>query len=55
MAKELTPDKARKILRDKSVKGRKLTAKQKRFFGLIAGGGRPDKRSKARRRRRGRR
>lgn len=35
---ELTAMKARKILRDKKVRGRPLTAKQKRKFGAIAGG-----------------
>lgn len=38
MAKKLTKAKARKILRDGSVRGHKLTAKQKRFFGARAGG-----------------
>ena len=33
MAKKLTKAKARKISRDGSVHGKKLTAKQKRFFG----------------------
>lgn len=40
MAK-ITAVKAKKILKDKSVRGHKLTGKQKRFFGLIAGGGHP--------------
>lgn len=35
--------KAKKILEDGSVRGHKLTAKQKRYFGLIAGGGTPRK------------
>lgn len=35
----LTPDKARKILHDKSVRGHKLTAKQRRFMGAVASGG----------------
>ncbi len=34
----LTKVKARKILRDGSVRGKKLTAKQKRFFGARASG-----------------
>lgn len=38
MAKKLTKGKAKKILSDGSVKGHKLTKKQKRFFGAIAGG-----------------
>ena len=37
MAK-LTKVKAKKILRDGSVRGKKLTPKQKRFFGARAGG-----------------
>lgn len=36
MAK-LTKTKAKKILKDGSVRGKKLTAKQKRFFGAKAG------------------
>lgn len=42
MAK-LTKSKAKKILEDKKVKGKKLTPRQKRYFGLIAGGGKPRK------------
>lgn len=41
MAKKLTKTKARKILRDKTIRGKKLTGKQKRFFGAIAGGAKP--------------
>ncbi len=37
MAK-LTKAKAKKILRDGSVRGKKLTGKQKKFFGARAGG-----------------
>lgn len=44
MAKKLTAKKAKKILKDGSVRGRKLSAKQKRFFGAIAGGQRPKRR-----------
>jgi len=40
---ELTPEKARKILRDGKVNGKPLTAKQKRYFGLIAGKGKKKK------------
>lgn len=40
MAK-LTKSKAKKILREGIVQGRKLSARQKRFFGAIAGGQRP--------------
>lgn len=39
----VSPAKARKILRDGAVHGRKLTAKQKRYFGAIAGGQRTKK------------
>ena len=36
--KKLTRVKARKILRDKSVRGKKLTPRQRRFFGARASG-----------------
>lgn len=39
MAKKLTSSKAKEILRDGKVHGKSLTAKQKRYFGYIAGGG----------------
>lgn len=48
MAKRLTKAKARKILRDGEVRGKKLTAKQKKFFGAIAGGEKPKKGTKRR-------
>jgi hypothetical protein len=38
MAKKLTKKKARKILHDKKVRGKKLTKKQRKFFGAIASG-----------------
>ena len=42
MAKHpLTRKKAKKILKDKKVRGKKLTKKQRGLFGLIAGGKRP--------------
>ena len=41
MARKLTKAKAKKILRDGEIGGKKLTARQKRFFGHIAGGGVP--------------
>jgi hypothetical protein len=41
--KSLTAHKARKILRDGSVRGKKLTARQKRFMGAVAGGQKPKK------------
>ena len=34
----VSPEKAKKILRDGEIRGKKLTAKQKRFFGWQAGG-----------------
>lgn len=37
----LTAAKAKKILRDKKIRGVSLTQKQKRFFGAVAGGQRP--------------
>ena len=43
MAKKLTSAKAKKILHDKSVHGKPLTDKQRRFFGAIAGGAEPYK------------
>jgi hypothetical protein len=41
MAKKLTSKKAKMILKDDSAQGHKLTGKQKRFFGAIAGGQKP--------------
>lgn len=46
MAKKLTSTKARKILSDGAIKGKRLTAKQKRFFGAVAGGQRARRRKK---------
>jgi hypothetical protein len=43
MAKKLTSEKAKEILRDKSVHGKPLTEKQRKFFGAIAGGAKPYK------------
>jgi hypothetical protein len=37
----ITPDKAERMLKDGTVRGKKLTARQKAYFGLIAGGGQP--------------
>lgn len=37
----LSAEKAKEILRDGTAQGHKLTAKQKRYFGFIAGGGHP--------------
>ena len=42
--KSLTKAKAREILKDGTAHGKKLTKKQKKFFGAIAGGERPRKR-----------
>lgn len=39
----LSSDKAKEILRDGTANGHKLTDKQKRYFGYIAGGGTPQK------------
>ena len=39
--KRVSVSKAKKILKDDSVHGKPLTDKQKRFFGFIAGGGKP--------------
>jgi hypothetical protein len=41
--KTITAAKARKILKDGMVHGKKLTAKQRKFFGAIAGGQKPRK------------
>ena len=41
MARKLTSSKARMILREDQAQGKKLTRKQKRFFGAVAGGERP--------------
>lgn len=38
----LSPSKAKEMLRDGTANGKKLTAKQKRYFGYIAGGGKAD-------------
>lgn len=51
MAK-LTKAKAKKILRDGKIRGKPLTARQKRFFGAIAGGQRPRRKRKSKRTRR---
>ena len=37
-SKNLSPSKARKILHDKTVRGRKITARQRRYFGAVASG-----------------
>lgn len=48
MARKLSSAKARKILRDKSVRGHRLTSKQRRYMGWVAGG----RKSRSRKRRR---
>ena len=40
MAK-LSPAKAKKMLKEGKANNKPLTAKQKRFFGFLAGGGKP--------------
>ena len=35
--KIISSAKAREILKDKTIRGKKLTSKQKRFFGSVAG------------------
>lgn len=47
----LSPEKAKKMLRDDSAQGHPLTDKQKGLFDLVAGGGTP---TRTKRRRRGR-
>lgn len=39
MAKKLTRKKAKKMLEEGVARGKKITPRQRRFFGLIAGGG----------------
>ena len=41
MAKRLSKSKARKILEDKTIRGKKITDKQRKFFGAVASGKRP--------------
>lgn len=41
----LSSHKAKKIIKDGEVRGKKLTDKQKRYMGFIAGGGKPSKRN----------
>lgn len=48
MTKKLTSTKAKKILKDGAVKGKKLTRKQQRFFGAAAGGAKVGKKRKGR-------
>ena len=47
-AKKLTSAKAKKIMMDGAVRGHKLTKKQKKFFGAIAGGQKPRVKKKKR-------
>jgi len=47
----VTKAKAKKILKDGKIRGKPLTKKQKAYFGLIAGGGKPTRtKAKAKRR-----
>jgi hypothetical protein len=41
MAKKLTTAKAKKILAEGEAQGHKLTRKQQKFFGAVAGGQKP--------------
>lgn len=43
-----TPAKARQMLADNSAQGHKLTAKQKRYFGMLVGKGRAKRGGKRR-------
>jgi len=43
MAENLSPEKARKILHDKEVRGHPLTDKQRRYMGWVSGGSKPRK------------
>jgi hypothetical protein len=42
----VSKSKAKKILKDKKIKGKKLSKKQRGYFGLIAGGKKPRRASK---------
>jgi hypothetical protein len=44
-----TPAKARQMLYDNSAQGHPLTARQKRYFGMLVGKGRAKKRASKRR------
>ena len=46
MKKKLTSTKAKKILTDGTVRGKPLSAKQKKFFGAIAGGQKPKRKKR---------
>jgi len=39
----LTANKAKKILKDGTVRGKAITTRQKKFFGAVAGGQKPKK------------
>ncbi len=41
-----TKAKAGKILEDKTIRGKPITEKQRKFFGWVAGGAKPRKRGK---------
>lgn len=44
MPRKLGQKKARKMLRHGKVRGRKITPRQRKFFGWVAGGRKPRKR-----------
>ena len=46
MAKILTKFKVKKMLKEGKIKGRRLTSKQKRFFGAISVGQKPYRKKK---------
>lgn len=46
MAKTLTKKKAKTILREGEVRGKKLTKRQRGLFGLVASGKKPTRRKK---------
>jgi len=50
--KRLTSRKAGKMLRHGKVRGKRLTRKQRGLFGLIAGGGKPTRLKRRKRKRR---
>jgi len=49
--KKLPKKKAKLMLREGRARGKKITPKQKRFFGFIAGGGKPTRLGKKKRKR----
>lgn len=41
--KKISPEKAKKILKDGEIDGKPLTPQQKKYFGFLAAGGKPSK------------